>query len=147
LALVFFGVRYARPLYQSETMLILAYLVLFLPVALGSLRTALLQINPHLEEAARSLGTTPRGAFIRVTLPLLRHGLIASTALVFLVTMKELPVTLILGPTGFSTLATATWADASAALLSRSALSALLLVAASAVPMAALIYWERRDEW
>src|SRR5690606_35392621 len=56
LALVFFGIRYAQSLYQSMTMLVLAYVVLFLPVAMGALRTALLQVNPHLEEAARSLG-------------------------------------------------------------------------------------------
>jgi iron(III) transport system permease protein len=86
-------------------------------------------------------------AFVSVTLPLLRPGIVASASLVFLVTMKELPATLILGPTGFKTLATATWADANAALLARSALSALVLVGASAVPMAAMIYWERREQW
>jgi iron(III) transport system permease protein len=147
LALVFFGIRYAQSLYQSMTMLVFAYVVLFLPVALGSLRTALLQVNPHLEEAARSLGRNPLRAFLTVTVPLLRQGIIASTALVFLVAMKELPATLILGPTGFKTLATATWVDANAALLSRSALAALVLVLASALPMAAMVYWERRDQW
>ena len=147
LALVFFGIRYAEPLYQSMTMLIVAYVVLFLPVALGGLRTALLQVHPHLEEAARTMGKTPVRAFLSVTLPILRPGIITSLALVFLVTMKELPATLILGPTGFSTLATQTWSDATAALLSRSAFAALILVGASAVPMAAMIYWERRDEW
>jgi len=147
LALVFFGIRYAQPLYQSMTMLIVAYVVLFLPVALGGLRTALLQIHPHLEDAARTLGKTPAQAFLSVTVPLLRPGIITSLALVFLVTMKELPATLILGPTGFSTLATVTWTDATAALLSRSSFAALVLVAASALPMAAMIYWERRDEW
>ncbi len=147
LALVFFGIRYAQPLYQSMTMLVVAYVVLFLPVALGGLRTALLQVHPNLEEAARTLGKTSTRAFLSVTVPLLRPGIITSLALVFLVTMKELPATLILGPTGFNTLATQTWTDASAALLSRSAFAALILVAASAVPMAAMIYWERRDEW
>ncbi len=147
LAFVFFGIRYATSLYQSLTMLVLAYVVLFLPVALGSLRTALLQVNPHLEEAARSLGKSSLPAFLTVVLPLLRPGIIAGTALVFLVTMKELPATLILGPTGFKTLATAVWTDANAALLSKSAFAALVLVATSAVPMAAMIYWERRDQW
>ncbi|HEU0073852.1 MAG TPA: iron ABC transporter permease [Dehalococcoidia bacterium] len=147
LALVFFGIRYAQPLYQSMTMLVVAYVVLFLPVALGGLRTALLQVHPHLEDAARTLGKTSLQAFLSVSVPLLRPGIITSVALVFLVTMKELPATLILGPTGFSTLATVTWTDATAALLSRSAFAALILVAASAVPMAAMIYWERRDEW
>ena len=147
LALVFFGIRYATPLYQSMYLLVLAYMILFLPVALGSLRTALLQANPHLEEAARSLGKGPLYAFWTVTLPLLRAGIIAACALVFLLTMKELPATLILGPTGFRTLATMTWSDADAALLARSAFSGMVLVLAAAVPMALIMYWERRDQW
>ena len=147
LALVFFGIRYANPLYQTMYLLVAAYMVLFLPVALAAVRTALLQVNPHLEEAARTLGKSSWRAFLSVTLPLLRPGIIAGGALVFLVTMKELPATLILSPTGFRTLATMTWSDANAALLSRSAFAALVLVAASAIPMAIMMYWERREEW
>lgn len=147
LALVFLGIRYLTPFYQSMYLLVLAYMILFLPVALGSLRTALLQMNPHMEEAARNLGRGPLAVFGTVTLPMLRAGIIAACALVFLLTMKELPATLILGPTGFRTLATQTWSDAEAALMSRSALSGLVLVGASAVPMALLMFWERRDQW
>jgi iron(III) transport system permease protein len=61
LALVFFGARYARPLYQTLPILVLAYLILFLPQAIGALRTSLLQVPPVLEEAARSLGRQPLG--------------------------------------------------------------------------------------
>lgn len=147
LAFVFFGVRYAPSLYQSMTMLILAYVVLFLPVALGALRTSLLQVNPHLEESARSLGRAPLWAFLTVAVPLLRPGIIAAAALVFLVTMKELPGTLILGPTGFKTLATAVWSDANAALMSKAAFSSLVLIATATIPMALMMYWERRDQW
>jgi iron(III) transport system permease protein len=147
LALVFFGIRYANPLYQTMYLLVAAYMVLFLPVALAAIRTALLQVNPHLEEAARTLGKSSFRTFLSVTLPLLRPGIIAGAALVFLVTMKELPATLILSPTGFRTLATMTWSDANAALISRSAFAALVLVAASAMPMAIMMYWERREEW
>lgn len=147
LSLVFLGIRYANPLYQTMYLLVLAYMILCLPVALNALRTSLLQTNPHLEEAARSLGRTALGAFRTVTLPLLRAGIIAACAMVFLLTMKELPATLILGPTGFRTLATMTWSDAEAALLARSALSGMALVIASAMPMALIMYWERRDQW
>jgi len=147
LALVFFGIRYAPALYQTLTLLVFAYFVLYLPVALGPVRTALLQVNPHLEEAARSLGRRPFAAFVSVTLPLLRPGVVAAAALVFLVTMKELPATLILGPIGFQTLATSTWSAAAAAQDARAAFAALVLVLVSALPMAAMMYWERRDEW
>jgi iron(III) transport system permease protein len=147
LSLVFFGIRFATPLYQTMSLLILAYAIIFLPVALGSLRTALLQISPHMEEAARSLGKAPPTVFFQVTLPLMRTGLVAGAAMVFLVTMKELPATLILGPIGFSTLATTTWSAASAALQAKAAYSALMLIAVSAVPMAVMMYRERKDEW
>lgn len=147
LSLVFFGIRFATPLYQTMTMLILAYAIIFLPVALGAVRTALLQVSPNLEDAARSLGKAPPQVFFQVTLPLMRSGVVAGAALVFLVTMKELPATLILGPIGFTTLATTTWSAASAALQARAAYSALALIALSAIPMAVMMYRERRDEW
>jgi iron(III) transport system permease protein len=58
--------------------------------------------------------------------------------------MKELPATLILSPIGFNTLATSIWSAASEAFFARAALPALLLIAASAVPLAFLILRERR---
>ena len=144
LALVFFGARYATPFYQTLGLLIFAYVILFLALAVGATRASLLQVSPHLEEAARSLGRTPLHVFITVTLPLVRSGILASAALVFLVTMKELPATLILGPIGFKTLATSTWSAASAAFFARAAAPAMLLVLVSSLPMTLLILSERR---
>ena len=56
LSLVFFGARVVPRLYQTQWMLTLAYVVLFLPQALGAIRAALLQISPSMEEASRLLG-------------------------------------------------------------------------------------------
>jgi len=144
LALVFFGTRYAPILYQTTGMLILAYIVLFLSPALGAVRTSLLQISPRIEEAARGLGNTQLRAFSSVTLPVARPGILAGWALVFLLVMKELPATLILSPIGFNTLATSIWSAATEAAFARAALPALLLIAASAVPLAFLMLRERR---
>jgi len=144
LALVFFGARYAPPLYQTTGLLLLAYVVLYLSPALGAVRTSLLQISPRIEEAARGLGNSPLRAFSSVTLPVARPGLLAGWALVFLLVMKELPATLILSPIGFNTLATSIWSAASEAFFARAALPALLLIAASAVPLAFLMLRERR---
>jgi iron(III) transport system permease protein len=108
------------------------------------LRTGLLQISPRLEEAARSLGLSRRRALWRVTLPLLRPGLWAGAALVFLTTIKELPVTLLLGPTGFSTLATEIWSATSEAFFARAAAPALLLVAVSAFSIIIILHQEER---
>jgi iron(III) transport system permease protein len=140
LSLVFFGVRYARPLYQTLTMLVVAYLIRFLPQAIGSLRATLVQVNPHLEEAARSLGhATPR-VWLRVTAPLVRPGLFSGATLVFLTVMKELPATLLLRPIGFETLATRIWGATSEGFWARAAAPSLLLILIAALPMV-IVAW------
>ncbi|PDV98820.1 ABC transporter permease [Candidatus Chloroploca asiatica] len=144
LALVFFGISYARGLYQTFAMLLFAYAILFLPQAFGALRTSLLQIHPGLEESARSLGYRPPQVFLRVTAPLMRPGLIAGASLVFLTAMKELPATLLLAPLGFRSLATEIWSAVSEAFFARAAAPALLIVLLSSVPMALLSMRERR---
>jgi iron(III) transport system permease protein len=109
LSLVFFGANYLPWLYQTLPMLVFAYLVLFLPQSMGGIRTSLLQINPQLEESARSLGRTPWETLKEVTLPLVKPGLISGAVLVFLTAIKELPATMLLAPIGFNTLATQIW--------------------------------------
>jgi iron(III) transport system permease protein len=145
LALVFFGIGYAPMLYQSFAMLILAYGILFIPQAVGAVRSALVQVHPSLEESARSLGHHPLRVFLSVTAPLIRPGLLAGAGLVFLTALKELPATLILAPTGFATLATAVWSAVSEAYFARAAAPALLLVLLSSVPLALLSAREQRE--
>lgn len=143
LALVFFGARYAGPVYQTTWLLVFAYAVLFFPVALGSVRSSLMQINPRLEDAARGLGYGQLGVLIKVTVPLMRSGLVMGAAMVFLLTMKELPATLILGPLGFKTLATSVWSASSEAFFAQAAAPALLLILISSVPVGFLIIREK----
>ena len=144
LGLVFFGANYARWLYQSLAMLAVAYVTLFLPAAVGSLRASLAQVRPEVEEAARSLGKRPLAVLFTVTLPLIRPGILTGAALVFLLTMKELPATLILSPIGFTTLASSIWSAAEEAFFARAATPALLLIAVSAIPLALITLREER---
>ncbi len=139
LALVFVGARFAGPLYQSLAMLVAAYVVLFLPQAVGAVRASVLQVPPSVEEAAQGLGEPGWRVLFRVTTPLVRPGLLAGGALVFLTAMKELPATLLLGPTGDRTLATAIWNATSEAFFARAAAPALVLVLISGIPMAILL--------
>lgn len=134
LAFVFLGARYLTPIYQTMTLLVIAYVVRFLPQAVGGARLSLLQINPRLEDAARNLGRSPFGAIVAVTAPLARPGILAGTALVFLTVMKELPLTLFLRPTGFETLATNLWTATTGGAYAKAAAPALLLILASAIP-------------
>ena len=146
LGLVYFGANYATWLYQSLAILAVAYVTLFLPAAVGSLRTSLLQVRPEFEDAARSLGRRPLSVLLTVTLPLVRPGILTGAALVFLLTMKELPATLILSPIGFTTLASSIWAASQEAFFARAAAPALLLIAVSSIPLAWITMREERRE-
>jgi iron(III) transport system permease protein len=132
LSLVFFGARYGGIAYQTLGMLVFAYFVRFAPQALAATSSALRTVDPRVEEAARGLGHGPLSVLVRVTAPLIRPGLLAGAALVFLSAMKELPATLLLRPIGFDTLATEIWTATSVAAYSDAAPAALLLVAVSA---------------
>ena len=135
LALVFFGTRVVIGLYQSLAMLVFAFVVLFLPLALGIARASMLQVSPRVEEAARSMGRSQWSVLRTVTAPLIAPGVLAGAALVFLTAIKELPATLILAPIGFETLATEIWGATSVGFFERGAVPALVLLAVSAVPL------------
>lgn len=127
-SLVFWGANYSPWLYQSLPMLIFAYLVLFISQSVGNVRSSLLQINPQLEESAQTLGSNPWQTFTEITLPLVRPGIFGGAALVFLTAIKELPVTLLLAPIGFNTLATHIWKATQSVSYSDAAASALLML-------------------
>ena len=85
-------------------------------------------LSPRLDDAARSLGARWMRRHLRVTLPLLGPGLTSGLALVFLTSVKELPATLMLAPTGYTTLATTVWAAAENVELGRAAAASLALL-------------------
>lgn len=109
LTLVYFALRYLPFAYQSSSLVVVAYALLFLPLALVGVRAAFMGASPRNEEAARSLGARPARVLWRVTLPAIGPGLAASFALVFLASVTELTATLLLRPTGVETLATQFW--------------------------------------
>jgi iron(III) transport system permease protein len=145
IALVFLGVHLLYPIYQTLLLLVIAYVLLFLPATLGPLRSGILQLNPRVEEAARTLGKTQRQVLLQITIPLVRGSLLAGFAMAFLLTMKELPATLVLGPLDFRTLATATWAATSESFFASASASALLLILVGSIPLIILlIAWDSR---
>lgn len=135
LALVYLGTRGLPALYQTVWMLQLAYLVRFLPQAIGSLQTGLDAQSPRLFEAARSLGQRPLGAWVRVVLPVAAPALAASLLAVFLSVVKELPATLLLRPPGFSTLAQRIWSLTEDAFFTAAAPTVLVLLALAIVAL------------
>ena len=141
LAMVFLFIRVdaLSSLYQQTPMLVLAYVVLFLPLAVGAVHASAAQSPPVLEEVARAAGARPAAVLRRVTLPLALPGIGAGAALVFLTCMKELPATLLLTPPGTATLATRLWTETGIASYSAAAPYAAVLVLLSAVPTYLLV--------
>jgi iron(III) transport system permease protein len=142
LALTYVVERYAAGfLYQSPTLLVIAYTILFFPLALVAVRASAARAPARLDDVARSLGKRRIEVLFRVTLPLLAPGLAASFCLVFLSVVTELTATLILIPTGVQTLATQFWAYQQNLSYSQAAPFALLMIGIAAVPSLVLGRW------
>ena len=134
-ALSYFVERYADGfLYQRPPLLIVAYAILFFPLALVGVRASVAHAPPELEEAARSLGQSRWAVLRRVTIPLIGPGLAAAFCLVFLSAVTELTATLILIPTNVQTLATQFWAYQQNLSYGQAAPFALVIIAVAAVP-------------
>lgn len=139
LSFVFFAIRFAYPVYQTFYLLITAYVLRFLPHAAGASKTALAQIHPRLYEGARSLGASQSRIFKTLTWPLARPGILGGMALVFLNIVKELPLTLVLSPAGFETLAANMWGSMEEAFYARASVPALIIILFSALSVAGVI--------
>lgn len=134
LAVVFLGIRFLPSIYQTAALLVLAYAVLFLPLAVGSARAAIAASPLVLEDVSRSLGSSRTRTDLRVTLPIALPGIAAGGALVFLTVAKELPATLLLRPRGVDTLATELWSTTQVFKYGEAAPYAFALILVSAVP-------------
>lgn len=138
LALVTLSVRWARPLYQTVGLVVVAYAILFLPRAMVSLRAGLAASRPELSEAARSLGLGSGSTLWRVVLPLIGPSVLTGMVLVALAVGTELTATLLLAPTGTDTLALSFWREASELDYAAAAPYAAVMVALSA-PLTVLL--------
>ena len=98
IALSYAASHYARFLYGSFALLVVAEAILFLPFAVVAMRATLGQIEPALEDSARSLGAGPLAKLWRVTLPLARPGLLAAAVLVFAFSLGDLSTAQVLLP-------------------------------------------------
>jgi iron(III) transport system permease protein len=103
-ALAYAASHYVPPVYGSVFLLIFADAILFVPFAVVAIRATLGQIEPALEDSARSLGVGAAGTLWRVTLPLARSGLAAAGVLVFAFVLGDLSTTQVLIPPNLYTL-------------------------------------------
>lgn len=143
LALVTVTVRVALPLYQTVATIALAYVIMFLPRALVSLRTSIAQVPVELEQAAASLGRSPARVLWSTTIRLAAPGAAAGMALSSLGILNELTATQMLAPNGTRTLAMAFWALTSEIDYAAAAPYAVLMVLFS-LPMTWLLHHQSR---
>jgi len=135
-----FGVSTGLLISGTIAAVIYGYMARFLALSFGTMEAGLAKITPNMDGAARTLGHGPFSTLKRVHFPLLRGSLLTAGLLVFVDCMKELPLTIILRPFNYDTLATFVFQYASDELLEESALGALTIVAAGIIPVI-LLSW------
>jgi len=129
------GISTGLLLSGSLAALVFAYTVRFLALAQGACDAGLAKITPSMDGAARSLGLAPGAMLVRIHLPMLRTSLLTAAILVFVDGMKELPMTVLLRPFNFETLATHVYQYASHDQFEQSAPGALAIVAFGMLPV------------
>lgn len=118
--------------------LIYAYIVRFMAIAHNSVDASMDKIPPNTVLAARSLGASPLRTLMQVKIPLMLPGILAGAVLVFVDVMKELPITVLLRPLGYDTLAIWIWQMAAESLWTDTALPALFIVLVGLLPIRVL---------
>lgn len=116
-------------------LVIFACAVRFMAVGYGAVSTGVQRLPPNMMNANRVLGHGFGTGLRRVILPLMRTSILAGALLVFVDVMKELPMTLLLRPFNFETLATYVYQFAKDELLEQAAFPALIIVAAGIGPV------------
>ena len=120
--------------------LLVAFVIRFAAMPIGSIDTALGKIPYSLDMASRSMGYGATRTWFKVHMPLLRGGIFTALLFVFVEAMKELNASLLLRPFGFETLVTHVYAYTSDEQLERAALPALILIVAGLIPVIYLTY-------
>ncbi len=128
-------------LYLSGSLftLIFGYIVRFTAIGIYSVDSTFERISINLNKASRSLGLNYFKTMLKVEFPLMRNTLLFGFVLVFISTIKELPLTLVLRPFNYETLATKTYVLANAQMVQEASIYALSIIVISFIPLTILI--------
>ncbi|MGM0366732.1 MAG: ABC transporter permease [Actinomycetota bacterium] len=135
LGIIFLFSRFIPFLYGTVVLLVIAYIIRFLPHSMQAQGAGLSMVSKNIDEAGRSLGYPGWKVMFKVILPVIRPSVMAGGALVFVSAVKELQATLLLRPPGFDTLAVRIWIDASEGFYHTAAPAALLIIFISFIPL------------
>lgn len=105
--LILAWIRVPLPVYGTAWILFLAYLARAMPLGVRAADSSVRQIDSALEDAARLSGGTWLRSVADVTIPLMKGGLIAAWALIFMTSFQELGATILLYSPGGETIAVA----------------------------------------
>ena len=115
--------------------LIFAYIVRFLAVSWQPIDSNLEKKCSDINEAARDIGNSPIKTLFKLNIPLIQKSIFISFILVFIDIFKELPLTLILRPFNFDTLATLTFDLNKQAQIYEAAIPALIIIFVTIFPV------------
>lgn len=118
-----------------------AYLVRFLAVGGNPIETGWQKISKNIDYAAQLGGKRRINSLLTLHLPLLKSSIVVCMTLVFVDTLKELPLTLILRPFNFDTLAIKAFELADDERFAASAITSLIIIAVGALPTFLLHKW------
>jgi iron(III) transport system permease protein len=119
--------------------LLFAYIVRFFAIGVNTVDSSFERISFNLNKASRSLGYSYFKTLLKVELPLMKNALFFGFILVFMATIKELPLTLVLRPFNYETLATKAYVLANAQMLHETAIYALGIIVISLIPLTIII--------
>ncbi|MSO93917.1 MAG: iron ABC transporter permease [Rhodospirillales bacterium] len=130
-----FGISTGLLLSGTTVAITIGYIARFLALSFGTVEASLTKITPSMDGAARTLGLGPAATLARVHLPMMRGSVLSAAILVFVDGMKELPMTMLLRPFNFDTLATYVHQFASREHFEEAAVGALAIVVAGMLPV------------
>jgi iron(III) transport system permease protein len=109
--------------------------VRFLAVAYHPIEASIQKTGMRFEQAAQMLGVQRWKRMLQINIPLNKLGLLSGALLVFVDTMKELPLTLLLKPYGIMTLSVKAFEYASDERIAETALPALFIIMTGLIPI------------
>ncbi len=119
----------------SLFILVVAYIVRFMAVGYNAIDAGFQKTGVAVNEVARSLGASPWRILLRIDLPLIKNSIAGAVLLAFVDILKELPLTLILRPFNYHTLATKAFDMATNEMIAESANASLVVVLTGVIPI------------
>ena len=130
-----FNLNWNFTLIGTFTALLYTYICRFNAIGIGYINSGIQRISPNLLEAGRLQGVSFEKSLFKIIFPLIRPSILIGFLIVFVDIFKELPITLLLRPFNFETLATFVYQYAKEEMLEQCALAALLIILIGTIPV------------